>query len=567
MRKNLFILFAIGIIFLLHSCKRESKRVEGTPYEIKEKLDSIPFVTISSEEVSILNIKTLEPFQTYQLQLKDFVDEYLFEKLLFLIEKKHAVIIDFDEETKTRIKLPFEAKGITPLTDAVIIYGDSEVYEINRTGNVIKLADVKKSLLEVHALPGFSSILAVRQDNGTYEVVKISMLSKKGEFKVEIDEFIKMRISPFGKRLYVLTKNKLLFLDTKNLTMISEIPIKGEAVDFVVTASENKVFIFAKNPGKIISIKRTLLKVVSETEFSQAPEKEHITGDGGSLFFLSQDTLFRFDTGTHAVVRKIFYGSKPDIMLSSQKGLRLILGKQGESSFFLLNGNTFEQVKEVNIKGNLLAVACGKRQFRVGIQELPTDTVQTDTLTHEPGLKPQYHKGKYFTLQVSSSSVREGAEKLLKELRGKSLPVYIDSSLMKEDQKVYRVKIGAFETRKDAEWFNKGIKATYNLDSWVLEHEVDPYFLKEAGFDINGDKNGELLLHAGSTIFLFTNYDGIQKSVLVKNMEGMTFRGKAVTLREESGFLLGISFHDDSVLAIKWLDNKYEVIRKNVPHE
>ena len=273
MRKNLFILFAIGIIFLLHSCKRESKRVEGTPYEIKEKLDSIPFVTISSEEVSILNIKTLEPFQTYQLQLKDFVDEYLFEKLLFLIEKKHAVIIDFDEETKTRIKLPFEAKGITPLTDAVIIYGDSEVYEINRTGNVIKLADVKKSLLEVHALPGFSSILAVRQDNGTYEVVKISMLSKKGEFKVEIDEFIKMRISPFGKRLYVLTKNKLLFLDTKNLTMISEIPIKGEAVDFVVTASENKVFIFAKNPGKIISIKRTLLKVVSETEFSQAPEK------------------------------------------------------------------------------------------------------------------------------------------------------------------------------------------------------------------------------------------------------------------------------------------------------
>jgi hypothetical protein len=76
-----------------------------------------------------------------------------------------------------------------------------------------------------------------------------------------------------------------------------------------------------------------------------------------------------------------------------------------------------------------------------------------------------------------------------------------------------------------------------------------------------------LLLHDGSTIFLFTNYDGVQKSVLVKNMEGMKFRGKAVTLREESGFLLGISFHDDSVLAIKWLDDKYEVVRKNVPHE
>ena len=563
MKRCLVLFFAIFLILPI-SCKKSGGRKEVSPYSIEEDIDSIPLVVITDKQIEILDLKTLEPFGAYQQNLKDFIKTVVLGNEIFIICEKNIYWMNFGEEKFSKVPLPFKSKGVSTSKSNIILYGDKSVFEFAKDARLSKLTDFKKSISEIYSLPDFSSIITVFTDDETCRLSKFSLLSKKEEREIEIRNLVRMEISPFGKRIYALTKNNLLFLDTKDLNIISKIPFKADGVDFVVTASENKIFVFTKNSAKIISIKRTLLKITSEMDLEEQVVQNVITGDGGTIFFISQDTLFRFDTGSNGIVEKIFQEKKSDILLSTQKGSRVIKGRKGGSFIEIVDGNTLAPIKEIALDAKLLDIVCGKEPFRKEFEEPSyTDTINPDTVSKDTiKNKPQELESIYFTLQVSSSSIREGALKLKSKIKKFGIPVYIDSSETKEGHKIYRVKIGAFETRSDAQNFKEGIKSTYDLSSWISKDVVKPAFLKEAGIDISGDKNGEILLYDGKQMLLFTNYNGIQKTVFKKSIEGVQLRGRPISFKEENKTILGVSFTEDSVLAIKWIDNNFEVIKR-----
>jgi hypothetical protein len=565
--KRVIISFLCLLLVLSVACKkRDAGRVRGDAYTIEEALDSLPLVTVSDKELAVIDLKSNEVITTYPLRSADVLRTFLFKNALFVVCKNEVSRIDIKEEKTSKVKLSFDAKGACGLSNSIMLWGDKGLHLFNKNGKVEEIAQFDGMPVELQPFPDFTSIAAVLQKDGKYTIARFSLLSGEMEKEERIEDFVKMRISPFGKRIYILMKQKLVFLDAKNLRFISEIPFKGEGVDFIVTASENRVFVFTREPAKIISIKRTMLKVEEETELSFPPNLTVMSGDGGNIFFLALDSLFRFDTGSNAIVKST--GKKAnefDYLLTTPKGLRVAMGKRGGAVVELLNGNTLLLEKEVPVEGELLYAICGTEAFGKKEAGPPPDTLMPDSIAPESLPLPQ--KDDYFTLQVSSSSILEGARKLMNELKMKSLPAFIDSSEKKEGAPVYRVRVGAFESRKDAEQFSRGLEAAYGIDSWLSSQEIAPFYLSEAGIDINGDKNGEMLLYEGNTIYLFTGFGGVQKRAFTKSFEGINFTGAPRELHEDNVVLLAVPFKPDSLIAVRWFDNKFEVVKRKAPQE
>jgi hypothetical protein len=565
--KRIIVACLCMMLVLIASCKKRSdRRIAGNGYVIEEVLDSLPLVIVSDKEVTVVDLGSNDVLASYPLKSADVLETFLFKRTLFVVCKDVICRINVEDEEITKTKLGFTAEGGCGLDHKVVVWGNGAIYELSKNEKVEKLAEYEGRAIEVQSFPGYTSLVAVFEKEETFEMAKYSLMSKELERKEPIEDFVKMRISPFGKRIYVLTKGKLLFLDAKNLRFISEIPFEGEGVDFIVTASENKVFVFTRDPAKVISIKRTILKLEGECALSFPPSLKTITDDGATVFFLAADSLFRFDTGSNGIVKTA--GKKAnevDMLLTTPKGLRVILGKRGQKVAELLNGNTLLLEKEVSVEGELLHLICGAEPFRPKQEEFSPDTFMGDSSSVES--IPSAQMSTYFTLQVSSSSILEGAQKLMKEIKGKSLPVFIDSSETKDGATVYRVKVGAFESRKDAEKFSKGLKGTYGMDSWVSEQKLAPFYLSEAGIDINGDKSGEVLLYEKNSLYLFSNHGGVQRVVFTKEVEGANLMGTPLEIHDDNVVLLGVSFKPDSLIAVRWFDNKYEVLKRKAPQQ
>jgi len=564
--KKCFVLFILIFLFLQLSCKKTEDKDGGgiTTYSTKENLDSIPVVVLTEKSIEILNLKTLKPLRIYRQRAKNLIETVLIENRIFFICKEYFLWIGAGQDKIEKVSLPFVAKGVSTSIDNIIVYGDNSVFKVDSDGKLTKLVKFKRELREVQPLPDFSSLVMVFHEDEVDKISKYSLLSEKVERSKELKDLVKMQISTFGKRIYVLTKNKVVFLDTKDLRIISEVGFDGEGVDFIKTALENKILVITENPEKIVTIKRTILKVVSEIDLSESTEQKRITGDDKSVFFFSQDTIYRFDTGCGKVVKKAFLDKKLDILAPTEKGSEVIVGKRGENYLEIINGNTLVSMKDITLDAKVINIVCGKEPYR---KKLIEPEVVEPAGDDSSILKIQSFKSRYFTLQISSSNLREGAIKLQKSIRELSLPVYIDSSKSEDKQKIYKVKIGAFESQNDAECFMKGIKGTHGLSSWVTEGETGVYSIKESGIDINGDKNREILLFDNNRILLFTNFGGVQKSVLIKNMEGIKFSGKPIAIIEGKQTLFGLPFDEDSVLVVRWIDNRYELEKRRIPKE
>lgn len=564
MKRAFFVCLWLLLVLIVTCRKGGEGGVSPDGYTIEENLDSIPLVTVSDKEVAVIDLGNYDVLASYPLSSTNVLATFLFSQSLFVVceDVVHRISIE-DEETK-KIKIAFGAKGACGLQYKVLIWSEDAIYEFNKNDKVEKIVDCDGKIVDVQPTPGYSALIAVLEREGTFELAKYSLVSKELERKETLGDFVRMRLSPFGKRIYILEKGRLLFLDAKNLRFISEIPFEGEGVDFIVTASENNVFVFTGAPAKVISIKRTILKVESETALSFPPSLKTITHDGGTIYFLAADSLFRFDTGSNGVVKTVAKkANEVDMLLTTPKGLRVVLAQRKADGVELLNGNTLLLEKAVTVEGELLDVICGVEPFRTKAEEPVFDTLETDTGALSP-LPPTPMKT-YFTLQVSSSSIASGARKLMRELKAKSLPAFIDSAETDGDEKVYRVKVGAFEERADAEQFSKGLQSTYGMESWISQQELSPFYLSEAGIDINGDKEGELLLYDRGTLFLFSNRRGMQKQVFTKVIEGVTLTGEPFELHDDNVVLLAVPFKSDSVVAVRWFDNRYEVVKRKAP--
>lgn len=81
---------------------------------------------------------------------------------------------------------------------------------------------------------------------------------------------------------------------------------------------------------------------------------------------------------------------------------------------------------------------------------------ETAKLAHDQ-LPPTEPDGKY-TVQVASFRDREGAEKVLSELKSKGYPAFMKTAQINEEEKYYRIRIGTFGSREVAKIYFEVLK-------------------------------------------------------------------------------------------------------------
>lgn len=562
-KKMLFPFILLFLLFVFCDRTPESGRRGVTSLHIEEELDSIPLVMVGDDMVTVYDISNFEQIGSYPLDVKEFLDAVFCENTLFVVCRKDVFKLDLESNEFKKVDISFDVDDILRVKNRVYLVGDNALFELKSKGSVEKVTGFKQKPYKIYALPDLSALFLLLEKSETMNIYKFSLSSGKTEHKIEVRDYVSMDVSPFGKRIYILSEDKLMLLSSESLDVISMIPLEGKGVDFVLTASENKIFIFMDKPSKVISIKRALLKVVSESSLKSAPGKIDITDDGGTIFFTSNDSLYRFDTGGNDVVRKVNCPQGVDILVTTEKGSRVMVGKKEGHFLKVMDGNSLEKVKEIEFEDKVLGVYCGRTVLgEVDTEPFAEDTIKEDSVDRDTTvLKPVKVGKSYYTLQVSSSSIREGAYKLHGKMSGLRLPVYIDSSTVEEGQRIYKVRIGAFESRKDIENFRKGIENTYDVTSWIAEDIIKPSLLSKAGVDINGDHNGEILLFGKDRISVFTNKGGVLVYVFGKDIKGLTYVGKPVVVSGGGEKMIGFPFCEDSLLMVKWEVDHYRTVK------
>jgi len=97
------------------------------------------------------------------------------------------------------------------------------------------------------------------------------------------------------------------------------------------------------------------------------------------------------------------------------------------------------------------------------------DTASTPTSASQPTAVESNGPGSAgrFVLNVGSFSSRENADRLVERLARQAIQAHVHRTTTETGQTVYRVRVGYFEERGDAERYGAYLGRTHDLKSWV----------------------------------------------------------------------------------------------------
>ena len=561
--KRILYLFLIIVFLQVLSCKKQKPEgKEAIKFNTQqEKLDSIPLLILTKNQIETIDLKTLAVMDSHSIHPVNFIDLVSIKDKFYILCKQRFYIISGKGEIK-KFVLPFTINGYSLSNGILLLYNNNNVYRIGEHGRVAKLCDIKEKFNDAYLLPDLSAVIFVLKNGDKGHLSKFSLISKTYTQKLDLKDLVRLKISPFGKRIYVLTKKKLLYLNSDDLSTISKINFDSEVVDFLLTNKENRIYVFSLNPAKLIVIDRPTSKILSKTELKNPIKKKVVTENGKIIFMVSNDSLYKYETDNNMIEKTLEVKRKVDIISTTSAGSRIIIAKKGSNTLKIMDGNSLKIVKDIKIKTGLLDAVCGSVPFKpTSTESLPVSKNTVKEIPSAPIKNPSY----YYTLQISSSSAKAGAKKLYTNTVKFSLPVYIDSSKTQPDKSIYKVRIGAFENRDDAEIFKNGLQETYNINSWVTQGIVETVYLINAGLPFGPHGNKKILLYYHGNIFLFENIGGVFRKTLSREIPGVQPQGVSTLLQIGNKSVLGFPISRDSILGIIWENNKYKLVRYSIP--
>ncbi len=393
-----------------------------------------------------------------------------------------------------------------------------------RKGEVVFDRTFEGTPQEVYYDPGGDRIVLVMK-NGNRGALSTLSVGGGESMTINIDAVI-CSAGARGGSIYLATRgaegSRLEAFRVKDLSRIFQVDLKQEPGSMTYAPGTGKVYLYFSSTGMIRAIRMDGGDMVSEIPLDRKGKGELMSDwVGRHVYLLNEEGghLTAVSTDKDLIVGEI-EGQDADSRLIVTPDSRFILIQDtGGSRVRLYDGSTFQLLRvfmeeaparigllretKVSRGETNIQVAGGKAPAKVPLQDQEAPTAAS---TVNAGSEADL-----FTLQVFSSDSLASSQEVVDELLAAGFPAFVEKALVSGKGTWYRVRVGEFESREDADAVGGYLKGLFGLEYWATpmedleKGETEGLDLDLKGQDMDGDGLPEVaIVDAGGVIHLFS---------------------------------------------------------------
>lgn len=424
-----FLIYIIPILFLI-SC-HEPPKERGIYFDKEEELHGVVGFITDTYGVRMYDLSSYSLINSINV---DNPKGVLFYKDSIFIHNSYLYRYDIENDKKEIIK------RLPPNTSAVI-FTHRGVWSINKNGI---LCDDEWLVQD--------SIIEYRDSHKNIWLLthhSIITIDKEGKNKItkELDNPITFCVTPYGLRVYVAFSNRIEVYSGKQLSIIKSISIENPPIDLVITPAGNKIYILTARAMYVLN--RFTYAIDKKISLTARPLFVKLSRDGSYGIVASSDRLSIFDAGTDVLLKEI------------RLSCNAVETSPLDSRIYALTDEGIAVIKSDSLIVERLVGIRGEKIFIPGV------TVRREEAGEEYFSPSVDTTARLFTIQVSSTRGKEGAQQLVDRLIKGGYPAYIVGS---EDW--FRTRVGAFKEKDDALLIGRKVDELVEEKSWVLEADI-----------------------------------------------------------------------------------------------
>lgn len=289
--------------------------------------------------------------------------------------------------------------------------------------------------------------------------------------------------TPYGARMYCLSDLSAYVYDGRSFEHIGKIDFPAPPEAIRMTPAGNKIYFLAGSNIYIAS--RVRNSIISELDVAGRVVDLRFSPDGGFAYLVTEnpDSLLIMDAGIDSIIFSKDLDHSPRELALSPAGSRVyVLTTTGSLVTFEVSKREFTSEIPLGIEAFQLIVNKNRVSMEKEVAQRPDTIIE--------GIRDG------FTIQISSSRDISSANALASKLRASGYPAYVSSSGSPDGLLWYRVRVGMFDKREDAEVVAKAVTNFQRLKCWVTRASVSLGILPElppAGRDMDSDGKPEVV--------------------------------------------------------------------------
>ncbi|MDD5528465.1 MAG: hypothetical protein PHX21_00365 [bacterium] len=461
----------------------------------------------------------------------------------YIFSENYAYLINFEKNSiAAKVKLPPKIKDFYVTGDNIFLTGDYLMQlskgKFNRIATLTKdFKQVCKTDKDIYILnktkikaikSGFTIPLSEEPIKFSVEFDKIWVLDKNGvsvyklpgesgedtkeNQRIPVDGATDFMLAPYGIRVYVAKQGFIDVFDTQNFTLITHIPIKGIPHKILFSATTDKIYCITEvdastNEAMIYMINRSLNKVENILRIDNV--KDFSLSQNGSYGMILTDSLSTDEPGaihilnteTNKIINKIAI-TVNDITTSV-----------GDSRIYCLTPTELVYIPALSALGEKTNEL--EPTFRIKV-----DGGKKIIIMPRVDNKVENVDDKFFVLQID---VEKDSINYVKGLLQKNCyPIW--GCQFAND---YKLRIGFFRTREDADLFEKRVRTIIKNPIEIVKTQAESS--KVVGMDIRDlNQNGlsdAAIQEDGKDIIIFEIQNGIYTEIYRCSKDEPTYNG------------------------------------------
>ncbi len=458
-------LIPLLIISLILGCKKKGKF-----QEITEDLSGFKVFVLGEDFLHVYNINDFNDVVTYKLNRK-YAGLYK-DDSIYLYGEDLRIIRPSGIKRFTRLKTGY--KGLLFIKRKPILLFDN--YLLNEVLDAfIPLRYGEK------VIPDPSEDYLYVLDTACVRKIEVDSFKVMGEIRHK--NLADIALSPFGLRLYCAHLDTFLVYDARSLRFLYSIVLDDNINKIELTGAGNKIYCVCGK--KIFVIDRIMKRIKRVLKFSQKVIDFRLSDEGIIGIALTPSYVYFIDAGFDKIIKK----------LNLSEILSFDMSPKGTRCYFV-RPDTLVEIRLPDFKISKKLYLPGVKGVCVKKYESVSSQIE---VAKEAGEK-------FYVLQVVSTHSLSRARELKNLLLKAGYPAFISQS-----EGWYRVRIGLFTTKEDAEALCNGVEMLTGERPWVALAEVPRDIVPDVNTpDITGDGAPEFCVRANNTeIIIFTIRDKV----------------------------------------------------------
>lgn len=461
----------------------------------------------------------------------------------YIFSENYAYLINFEKNSiAAKVRLPSKIREVCATGDNIFLIGDYLMQlskgKFNRIATLTKdFRQVYKTDTDVYILnktkiqaikSGFTIPLSEEPIKFSVEFDRIWVLDKNGvsvyklpgesdedtkeNQRIPVDGATDFMLAPYGIRVYIAKQGFIDVFDTQNFTLITHIPIKGIPHKILFSPATDKIYCVTEvdastNEAMIYMIDRPLNKVENILRIDNV--KDFSLSQNGSYGMILTDSLSNDEPGAIHILNTVTNKIINKIALTVND----ITTSVGDSRIYCLTPTELIYIPALSALGEKANEL--EPTFRIKV-----DGGKKIIIMPRIDNKIENTDDRFFVLQVD---VAQDSVNYVKGLLQKNCYPVWECRFAND----YKLRVGFFRTREDANLFEKRVQAMIKNPIEIVKTQAESS--KGVGMDIRDlNQNGlsdDAIQEDGKDIIIFEIQNGIYTEIYRCSKEEPTYNG------------------------------------------